>query len=346
MSPPESGSHPTLAMPALLHGEDAIVKLPPEWVGRRIIASVRELAAEQECEVDGNGNAVVWNTADRPDGQYIAHIELGEQSVDLPFEVVHHFLRDSRQRFGRPEIIAHRGGSGYAPENTLPAYLSAVEHGADACEMDVRVTADAALVIMHDDAVDRTTDGSGQVAALALAEIAELRISGEPVPTLPDVFEALGERSRFQLHVKLEEDEARNELLFRKLAQLIGRYGYEDRCTLLATKPRTLDILQHNPRLHLDVDIGAGPVPEALGGLTPAWFLKGGHRLKTSDFHLSDSTMVRDAHGAGVPLVCWARDSSDESVERLLRLGVDSIMTDYPERMGRIIDRLEALAGL
>ena len=60
---------------------------------------------------------------------------------------------------------------------------------------------------------------------------------------------------------------------------------------------------------------------------------------------MEDSRLVREAHDHGIPLVCWARDSSDRAVERLLRLGVDSVMTDYPERMGSITDCLLMLAG-
>jgi glycerophosphoryl diester phosphodiesterase len=346
MSARETGTGPALVMPALLRDEDIAGKLSPELAGCRIVASVGNLPGERECEVGAAGNVVVWNTSDHPDGQYTVRLRLPEGSVDLPFEIVHQLFRESRQRFGRPEIIAHRGGKGYAPENTLAAYLAGVEHGADACEMDVRVTADERLVVMHDDTVDRTTNGSGRIAELTLAQINGLRTSGEPVPVLSEVFEALGERARFQLHVKLEEDEGRNDLLLSRLADLIGRYGYESRCTILATKPRALGILQHNHRLHLDVDIGPGPASATLEQLTAAWFLEGGHRLKTSDFQLPGSSLVREAHEAGIPLVCWARDSSDLSVERLLRLGVDSVMTDHPERMGPIADRLYATAGM
>lgn len=346
MSARETATAPALVMPALLHDEDLVVRLPAGLGGSHVAVSIPGVAPERECHVRTDGTAAVWNSDDHPDGEYALCMRLPEGSVDLPFEIVHQLFRESRQRSGRAEIIAHRGGKGHAPENTLAAYLAGVEHGADACEMDVRVTADEQLVVMHDDTVDRTTNGSGRIAELTLAQINGLRTSGEPVPVLSEVFEALGERARFQLHVKLEEDEGRNELLLSSLADLIGRYRYEDRCTILATKPRTLDILRHNPRLHLDVDIGPGPASATLEQLTSAWFLEGGHRLKTSDFQLPGSSLVREAHEAGIPLVCWARDSSDPSVERLLRLGVDSVMTDYPGRMGPIIDRLHAAAGM
>ena len=253
------------------------------------------------------------------------------------------FLRQGRVRSGRPQIIGHRGGKTFAPENTLAAFVSCLEHGGDACELDARLTADGELVVMHDDSVDRTTDGHGRVADLTLAEVTALRNHGEPVPALREVFEAVRDRGGLQVHTKLEEDEARNEQLLRSLAQMVAEYGYEGRCTVLATRARALDILGYNPRLRLDVEIGPGPVAATLERLGRGFFLEAGHRLKTSDFDLIDDRMVREAHGEGIPLVCWARDSSDENVERLLRLGVDAIMTDYPERMGALFVTVEGI---
>ena len=250
-------------------------------------------------------------------------------------------LRESRARFGRPQVIGHRGGRSFAPENTLPAFTSCFDRGGDACELDARLTADDQLVVMHDDSVDRTTDGHGRIAEMTLAEITSLRNQGRPIPALREVFEAVRARGRLQLHVKLEEDEPRSDRLLVGLAAMIGEYGFEERCSVLAIEAKALEILRYNPKLHLDVEIAPGPVAEALERRGRGFFVAGGHRLKTSDFDLPDDTMVRDAHAEGIPLVCWARDSSDESVERLLRLGVDSIMTDYPERMGALIEKVQ-----
>jgi len=344
MPAPQPLAEPIVVMPALLAGEDVVLRLPADLRGQPVTASVGRQDPERECVPDESGSVVLWNTARHPDGEYTIHLELPGGTTDLPFEITHELFREGRRRFGRPQTIAHRGGSGHAPENTLAAYLSAIDRGADACEMDVRLAADGELVIMHDDSVDRTTNGRGRVADLALTEIAALKVGSEPVPTLREVFDAVGDRSGFQLHVKLDEDEARNDLLLGTLAITITGYGYEDRCAILATKPRTLDILKHNPRLHIDVEIGPGPAAETFATLGPDWFLAGGHRLKTSDFHLTRSALVREAHAHGIPVVCWARDSSDQSVERLLRLGVDAVMTDYPERMGAIVDRLASTA--
>lgn len=104
-----------------------------------------------------------------------------------------------RYEWNGPIVVGHRGNVKFAPENTLPAFEAAIEHGADLLEIDVRETKDGVLVIMHDDTVDRTTDGSGLVADLTLAEIKQLdagswfdpKFKGTTVPTLREALRAM-----------------------------------------------------------------------------------------------------------------------------------------------------------
>ena len=87
-----------------------------------------------------------------------------------------------------PQLIAHRGGAAYAPENTLAAFRRGIVDGADWLEMDVQMTKDGALVVIHDETVDRTTNGRGQVGDLTLAQIRALDAGqGERVPTFDEV---------------------------------------------------------------------------------------------------------------------------------------------------------------
>lgn len=123
----------------------------------------------------------------------------------------------------KPMVIAHRGGAALRPENTALAIAHAVAIGVDAVELDVRATSDGVLVLMHDDTVDRTTDGSGAVAELASAEVAQLdasaRFEGEPmyrginegVPTLESVLRRWPE-VRFNLELKESSTEAAQAL--------------------------------------------------------------------------------------------------------------------------------------
>jgi glycerophosphoryl diester phosphodiesterase len=96
-------------------------------------------------------------------------------------------------------IMAHRGASGYAPENTMAAFEKALEMGTEGIELDVHMTADGEIVVIHDHTVDRTSDGKGMVGALTLEEIREFdfgswfdpKFKGQSIPTLRDVFELL-----------------------------------------------------------------------------------------------------------------------------------------------------------
>ena len=96
-------------------------------------------------------------------------------------------------------IIAHRGASGYAPENTMAAFEKALEMGAEGIELDVHLTADGEIVVIHDHTIDRTSDGKGVVGALTLEEIRKYdfgawfdpKFKGQRIPTLGEVFELL-----------------------------------------------------------------------------------------------------------------------------------------------------------
>ena len=110
----------------------------------------------------------------------------------------------------RPLIYAHRGASALAPENTLAAFLLAQRLGADGIELDVMLTADNQLIVIHDDTVDRTTNGHGKVAEMPLAALRDLDAGsyfgeayrGEKLPTLAEVYEALGGKLRINVELK------------------------------------------------------------------------------------------------------------------------------------------------
>src|SRR5439155_22974597 len=115
--------------------------------------------------------------------------ERGADYTDRPS--AHTMVLANFERQIHPIVVAHRGASATYPENTLPSFRGAVEGGADVIELDVRLTADNVLVILHDLDVSATTDGSGCVHTLTLAEVKRLNASGgrEPrieVPTLPE----------------------------------------------------------------------------------------------------------------------------------------------------------------
>ncbi len=133
----------------------------------------------------------------------------------------------------RPAIVAHRGASAHAPENTLAAFHLAIDQGADAIELDARLTADGQVVVIHDDTVDRTTDGTGRVSSLTLAELQQLQVGNnfaqihtpEKLPSLAEVFESVGQ-SIFTI-VELKNISSPLDETPEKVASLVQKYNLE-----------------------------------------------------------------------------------------------------------------------
>jgi glycerophosphoryl diester phosphodiesterase len=150
------------------------------------------------------------------------------------------FMRSKYMR-----VAAHRGFSEKYPENTMEAFRAAVDAGADEIETDVRVSADGELVLMHDETVDRTTDGTGKVCEMTLSELKKLdagvkkgaEFAGTKIPTLRELFELVKDHPTLTLDIELKEypTEGREALAFevcdRALA-MIDEYGFTERCVV------------------------------------------------------------------------------------------------------------------
>jgi glycerophosphoryl diester phosphodiesterase len=150
-----------------------------------------------------------------------------------------------------PFIIAHRGDSAHRPENTLAAFASALEVGADLVEFDVQLSRDGHVVVIHDPTVDRTTTGTGRVADLTLAEIRALSAGyperwgsaypGERVPTLAEALAFLRERSRVMVEVKPDAVSADAEGgIEARAIEEIRRAGMEEDVVLISFSRQAL----------------------------------------------------------------------------------------------------------
>ena len=142
-----------------------------------------------------------------------------------------------------PLVVAHRGASAHAPENTLAAFHKAVEMGADALELDVRLTKDRRVVVMHDRRVDRTTTGWGPVGTLTMSQLKVLdagswfgaQYEEEKVPGLEEVFEVLPEG--FLIYVELKARGPGAASLALRVARLIRRYQRWDSTMVASFNP-------------------------------------------------------------------------------------------------------------
>lgn len=248
----------------------------------------------------------------------------------------------------RPLAIAHRGGGGLWPENTLEAFRGAAGLGADVLELDVHSTADGTLVVMHDATVERTTDGAGAIHSMTLAELRRLdagyrftpdggrtypfRGKGVLVPTLAEVFDACP-GARFNIEPKQQQPSIVGPLCRmireRGLARrvLVGSFSasvlaeFRAACPEVATSASTAEVATfltlsttHAGAEH-SLAANALQVPEYMGGV-----------------HVLTRSFVEAAHARDLQVHVWTINRP-EDMERILALGVDGIMTDYPDRL-------------
>jgi len=251
-------------------------------------------------------------------------------------------------------VIGHRGAPAVAPENTLPSFRRAVEDGADAVELDLRATADGRLAVIHDETVDRTTDGSGPVAEMTLEALRALdaghgfspdrgatfpfRGEGVRVPTLEEVTDALGD---LPVIVELKAAAA-GPLLAEWLdarparADRIVVGGFEREVVepaARAARARTAWRSETTPYVLLGkVGLAGLAVPAADALMVPE--RRGWLRIVTRRF-------VRRAHADGLGVHVWTVNRPDR-MRALLEMEVDGILSDAPARVRRVLEERAA----
>ena len=233
--------------------------------------------------------------------------------------------------------VAHRGASGNYPENTLIAFQKALEIGVDEIELDLYLTKDDHLVVMHDPTVDRTTDGTGAIAALTLTEIKVLdagRVFGEQfqnerVPTWEEALDLVG--GKVGLNVHLKEGGNLDGHYERKVAKALAEFHMvED--SILTCRDESVGIFAEiDPRIECRI-FRANRTPEQYIQKSVEMGLRTmqpGRDITTRDF-------VQKAHAAGRIVHVFYADTP-EDMRAYIEIGVDGILTNYPERLKAIL---------
>jgi glycerophosphoryl diester phosphodiesterase len=232
----------------------------------------------------------------------------------------------------RPLVIAHRGASAHAPENTLAAFRLAVEHGADAVELDAKLTADGQIVVIHDQTVDRTTGAHGIVRRMTLAQLKLLdagshfhaSFSGEPIPTLAEVFAAVGDRIR--INVEITNYKSLWDALPERIADLVIASGMQKQVFFSSFHPLNLwRIRRRLPDTHAALLTLPGWMKRGQGRLGLAISPRLIHPYYTD---LTAENLARE-HSLGRRLNVWTVNDPEE-MRRLFKMGIDGIITDDP----------------
>lgn len=225
-------------------------------------------------------------------------------------------------------LYAHRGASAEAPENTLAAFAAALAAGAEGVELDVHLSADDVPVVIHDDTLERTTDGCGPVADWPAAALARLdagswfdpAFADEPVPTLEATLELLAGRTRLNLEVK--DPRAAMAVL-----ELLGAYPQADAVLSSFDYGTLVRLRQAAPELPLAVLHDAGDWRRALARA---------EALRACALHpradLAGRPLLAACRRLGLPVFPWTVDDPG-AVRSLARIGVAGVFTNDPARL-------------
>jgi glycerophosphoryl diester phosphodiesterase len=221
--------------------------------------------------------------------------------------------------------FGHRGARGHEPENTVRSIRRALELGADGVEMDVHFV-DGHLVVIHDDTLNRTTNGRGRLAGKTFTYLRSLDAGlGEPIPTLAEVFDAVNRRAVINIELKGRHTAAPVVALIAEYVKRHG-WGFDDCLVSSFDHARIQEARQLCPEIRIGALIlktprGLARFAEDLG----AWSLHADKRCLTPK-------LVEDAHRRGLKVYVFTVNEPEEIV-RMRALGVDGVFSDFPERV-------------
>lgn len=242
--------------------------------------------------------------------------------------------------FPRPVIIGHRGASAYAPENTLSSFRLAVEHGADGIELDAKLSVDGHVVVIHDQTVDRTTGAHGVVREMTLAQLKKLdagsffapAFAGEPIPTLEEVFVAVGQQT--MINVEITNYTSPTDALPDRIVDLVIQYNLQDRIIFSSFHP--LNLIRVQRRLP-QTPVAILTEPGSKGRILRGWL---GRTFSPAFVHpyFSDVTAENLAieHQKNRRVNTWTVNAPEE-ISRLGKIGVDGIITDDPRLTRQVL---------
>ena len=237
-------------------------------------------------------------------------------------------------------VVAHRGASGHAPENTMAAFRLAVEMGALFIETDLHLTRDTRVVAIHDATLDRTTNGRGLVDLMPLEAVRALdagawfrgapaeSFAGERVPTLEEILRFAKEKDVI-FYLEIKSDSAWG--VEHAVVAALRDTGEAARVLILSFDSATL--LSVN---RLDQTMMTGFLCEHPSSDLVERTVRAGARQIAPRGDLVTPDLVMKAHQAGLQVVAWTINEPDQ-MRRLIAAGVDGIMSDYPDRLVKVL---------
>ena len=237
----------------------------------------------------------------------------------------------------RTQVTAHRGFSRIAPENTIPAFEAAMDCGADFIELDVQLTSDDVLVVCHDDKLDRTTDGKGELRKHTYEELLQLSAGswfskdGEfddvRIPTLAEVLDLVGKNIMLNIEIKRSGNPKRTA---EKVVELVEEYGIVNSCYVTSfSYPALKKVKQLNPKIKTAfiANLATATSYSQLPYIDAV----------SMNYLFVNQSVVNSAHHNGKRIFVWTVDRQSE-MQKMMALGVDNIITDRPDRALEVVN--------
>ncbi|WP_102347541.1 glycerophosphodiester phosphodiesterase [Bacillus sp. Marseille-P3661] len=241
----------------------------------------------------------------------------------------------------QPLIIAHRGASAYAPENTLAAFKLAVEQGSDGIELDVQLSKDGQLMVIHDETITRTTNGTGKVRDLTAAQLQQYdagkwfnkKYTGERIPLLSEVFNLVPETMFINIEIKNLPHPY--EGIEKKLLELVTQYNRIDNVVVSSFDFQSLRTLIN---LNDKVKIGLLYYQKVFDHVGIAKLF--GDRVYSlhPDYRTLNEGDISKIKAAGYEVFPWTVNSI-KAMKSLIYNDVSGIITNYPPKMKRLLPK-------
>ena len=258
----------------------------------------------------------------------------------------------------RPLVIAHQGGDGIWPGDTMFAFEKAVEAGADVLEMDAHITKDGHIVLMHDEEVDRTTDGTGLIEEMTLEELKRLdaayrwsdddgqtfpyRGQGIQVPTLDELFQNFPQM-RYVIEIKLTENP-----IYQPLCDLIRQHTMQDKVLIASFHDEVMQNFRETcPEVATSASRGEVTTFVLLGKVFLSGFVVPQYESIQPPYDPEESLnipimtrrFIREAHAKNIAVEPWTVNDP-ELLRQYIEWGVDGIITDRPDLMIEVLEEM------
>jgi glycerophosphoryl diester phosphodiesterase len=240
-----------------------------------------------------------------------------------------------------PWVIAHRGASGHAPENTMAAFRRAIQLGAGFIETDLHLTRDAKFVAIHDATLERTTNGQGSIHDATLAELRKLdagqwydrEFSGERIPTLEEILDFSREND-VVFYLEIKYDVAWG--MHHTLVAAIRKAENAARTIVISFDPSTIAAVRR-----VDPSIMVGLLADETDHVARPDLVQTAQRAGARQLCLQSSLLTTEivdrAHAADLQVVAWTINEA-QAMRGAVQMGADGIMTDLPDRLRALLE--------